>query len=402
MSWRDQLRPASFRGVAFRYEETDTELGRRNHLHEYPDRDLPYVEDLGRKAKTFSIEAYVIGDDYMAQRDALEAALDAEGPGELIHPRYGARNVSVTAARVRETTRQGRMAVFSITFTEAGNRSEPSATTATDKQTQSAAGGLATAAENELADNFDIDGQPGWVSLGVTDTLNSFTSQLNQVQGMIAGPGNAVADFTGAITRFENELTGLLQTPAALATNITSLVAALESLPGNVANSLQVYETLFDFSVAAPAANTAAAQTLVRSQQQLVHLVKVAAVAGAARVSSQIPFDSSAEALAARDWLLAAMDSLANYTDPVTGLPADDGEYDALSALRHAVVEDLNTRAAKLPQIVSHTLNHYVPAVVLAWDLYGDAERGDEIVARNHVARPGFLPAGEPLEVLNA
>jgi len=42
-----------------------------------------------------------------------------------------------------------------------------------------------------------------------------------------------------------------------------------------------------------------------------------------------------------------------------------------------------------------------MPAIVLAYRLYGDAERADEIVARNRVRHPGFVPGGQPLEVLS-
>lgn len=47
MSWKNKLRPASFRGASFGVESHQTEQGRRTQVHEYPGRDDPYVEDLG-------------------------------------------------------------------------------------------------------------------------------------------------------------------------------------------------------------------------------------------------------------------------------------------------------------------------------------------------------------------
>ena len=44
------LREASFKGAPFHVEETGGQFGRRTVLHEYPFRDLPYGEDLGRSA----------------------------------------------------------------------------------------------------------------------------------------------------------------------------------------------------------------------------------------------------------------------------------------------------------------------------------------------------------------
>ncbi|TNY06237.1 DNA circularization protein, partial [Escherichia coli] len=47
----DDLRPASFRGVGFFVASDQGEYGRRGPVHEYPNRDNPYFEDLGEKAR---------------------------------------------------------------------------------------------------------------------------------------------------------------------------------------------------------------------------------------------------------------------------------------------------------------------------------------------------------------
>jgi prophage DNA circulation protein len=72
MGWKDNLLPASFRGVAFFYEDTSREGGRRLANHEFPLRDENYLEDLGLRAKVHRIRGYVLGDDYFSDRDALE------------------------------------------------------------------------------------------------------------------------------------------------------------------------------------------------------------------------------------------------------------------------------------------------------------------------------------------
>jgi len=57
VSWRDNLRPASFRGVAFEVSEHTVDLGRRFAVHEYPLRDAAEIEDMGKLARTYSVEA---------------------------------------------------------------------------------------------------------------------------------------------------------------------------------------------------------------------------------------------------------------------------------------------------------------------------------------------------------
>ena len=89
MTWRDEYEIGSFRGATFRTAGHERSGGRRIAIHEFPSRDEPLVEDLGRKARQFSIECHVIGAEYRGAREALLTALEDEGPGLLIHPWHG-------------------------------------------------------------------------------------------------------------------------------------------------------------------------------------------------------------------------------------------------------------------------------------------------------------------------
>ena len=66
--WRAKLRKASFRGVEFGVTDAEGEGGRRTVTHEFPQRDLPYVEDMGLATAKFTLQAFVLGADYMGVR----------------------------------------------------------------------------------------------------------------------------------------------------------------------------------------------------------------------------------------------------------------------------------------------------------------------------------------------
>jgi prophage DNA circulation protein len=126
--WKLALHPASYKEVGF-YVEVDTKAsGRRIHVHEYPKRDVPYAEDMGRHAKKFSITCYVIGrqrdhvwTDYQEQRDKLIKALETEGSGKLVRPTTNQDDdVLVESYSVSERREKGGFAQFEITFVEAG------------------------------------------------------------------------------------------------------------------------------------------------------------------------------------------------------------------------------------------------------------------------------------------
>jgi prophage DNA circulation protein len=119
MSWRDRLRPASFRAVGF-YVDAGTKIGgRRGVTFEFPKRDSPLDEDLGRRARRRGISGYLIGDDYDREADALEAACETEGAGLLIHPTMGPMRARCETYNRVETKAELRFCRFDMMFVEA-------------------------------------------------------------------------------------------------------------------------------------------------------------------------------------------------------------------------------------------------------------------------------------------
>lgn len=127
MTWRENLRRASFRGVTFHTDESTQIGGRRNVHHEYPKRDAPAVEDFGRRQTAWRVRAYIVGPDYMGQRDALAAALDAAGPGRYVDHWRGEVQAVVDEYRMTESSRDGGLVSFDIRFKAAGGGLAPQA-----------------------------------------------------------------------------------------------------------------------------------------------------------------------------------------------------------------------------------------------------------------------------------
>ena len=48
MSFRDRLRPASYRGVPFFVDFDEDESGKRVQVHEFAKRDDPWPEEMGQ------------------------------------------------------------------------------------------------------------------------------------------------------------------------------------------------------------------------------------------------------------------------------------------------------------------------------------------------------------------
>lgn len=409
MSWRDELRPGAFRGVAFLIEAADATVGRRIALHEYPLRDVPYAEDLGRRARRFSINCFVLGADYMRERDALQTAVEKPGAGTLVHPYYGERRVVVTDCRIRESTREGGMARFSITFTEAGERRQPRATLDTRSVVDARADETLAAAQSDFSNKFSVDGRPEFVADGAQNLLDDTVSTLRGINAKVNEATAPVANFTASLDQFGAELSTLIRTPETLAGDVVSLVGGVVGVASDVEAAINGLKGLFDWGADAAAVprTTPNRQQQADNQDALIRLVQVAGIAEAVRASARLAFEDSAtyasfdEAVGLRDQFVGAIDAITESTDSA-GNSVPDDLYSQLIDLRAAAIQDITSRAGDLQRIVSYTPAVTLPALVIAHYLYGDARRAGEIVARNGVVHPGFVTGGRALEVRTA
>jgi len=377
MSWRDEMEDGSFRGAPFFSEEHERSGGHRKTIHEYPGRNTHYVENSGQKSGAFSISAYVIGQNYRAARDALEEALLADGPGELVHPWRGRLRVEVLDFKLRETTRKGGMAEFTIEFVPAGENLQPATTVDSRSAAAAAATALSATSAAAFEDSFSVAGQPGWSVARVTDTLNDIASQIR---------GNT------------SKLVGQMSQPGALA---DSLIGAAASVVREGELAIRAFERAMDLRSTVPSFTVGSEidRARTRNEWALTSLVRQAAISQAALAASNEQPESSDDATRL---LMVASDAISAVQEDVDpfGQPVDSAIYDALSDVRAALVTHIQRVGLPLPRIQHYSPATTMPALVLAQSLYGDALRDADIIRRNRIRYPGFVPGGETLEVL--
>lgn len=133
-AWRKWLQPASFRGARFHVEAGGKESGRRIVVHEFPKKDMPYAEDMGRRAIEFTVRGYCIQYpfdatssmsplymmDYTIPRNILIAELEKEGVGKLQLPLLPPLTVVCQRYRLTEEEARGGYCTFDMGFVEYG------------------------------------------------------------------------------------------------------------------------------------------------------------------------------------------------------------------------------------------------------------------------------------------
>src|SRR5262245_6957762 len=113
-------RVASWKGMESFCDTTADEFGRRGDLYEYPlSDDIGYV-DLGRKARRFKIEGYLIGADQDDQSTRMAMRAEDPRPGTLVHPIYGTQSVAcVSLTTSADYRRDKKRTKLSFEFVEA-------------------------------------------------------------------------------------------------------------------------------------------------------------------------------------------------------------------------------------------------------------------------------------------
>lgn len=419
MSWRDRIDSelTGYYGRAkFHVEQSDTTGGRRWLIHEYPRRNLPYSEDMGLKAGEWRLQFFVAGDDYDIERDALRAELDSPGAKTLVHPYLGTFMAVASDVRFRESTRDGGVCTFQVTFAGAGQEAYPATTVDTKREVQRTADVVEEETTRDFAEKWSVEGLLGWSLVSVERDLSAIVSGINEVVGGIAddiaAQIRAPINMAGILIGGYNRLLGAVMRPInALDLYSGNSILSMLGLDDDDDDSsgqillspgtpVRAARLLFDTgtgsdSVTPPVADTP--ERLQRAQNTIAarELNGRAALLAGARLMADTDWVSRQDALAAGNDVIALIDAQMASDNTI-----DDGVYSALVDLRSAVSEDMRTRAVALPGMTSHTPLRTLPAVIVAHRLYGDARRADEIVVRNNIAHPGAVRGGMELEVL--
>lgn len=407
MSVFDKYKKGSFRDVPFLYVDSDGDLGRRKAVFEYPQGVKPYVEDMGRKARTFSMTLVVAGPDYMKKRDNLIEAFETKGSGILVHPTIGKMTVEVMAVRgPRESTQQGGTATFNVTFMESGEKDFLKYKPNTAASVSDKAYKVDTAAAVQLKKKLFLSDQL-YLLVAAGEQLKEFTEEIKQsvskytdmarnnaLTKSISDIHDAVQNITSSALDISNTAANLIRSPIDLYQSIQEIVSDIIKA---ATDPLSAFKALKDFWGYTGTNDTIPLTTTNRiieneNKTQLILAFNVAATSGAAQSASQADYASQQDADAIRHMIEDKIDDLC--------LLADVDLYNALMDLRAAVISDLVSRPG-LPGLITVTMPEDIPALVLAYRLYADAEQAGDIVARNHIVHPGFLPGGRDLEVLD-
>lgn len=396
MAWRDNLQPASFRGVPFFVESHDMSGGRRAVQHEYVQRDNPYAEDTGRKARDFSIEAYIVDQNYFALRDSLLAALEKEGPGELVHPYLGRLQVQPTTYRVRETKSDGGMVTFSLGFIEAGLNIFPGASIDNRRSILDEVFGMIDKAQGEMNKILKLVDKPQFMVDSSVGKVNDIADILTTITGKFVTAEQSVAETIGKINYLKNFATTLVKDPLSLGAAITDAFRTLkDSVTTGARDQYKAFQSLFVFGQddkPIPPITTTRVQEAA-NLEVLNRFTQMNALGMSIEAASEIPFESVLDASDIREEITFNIERQEELT-------TDDDLFQQLQDVKTEVIRGVPPPEEQLPTIGDLKINEASPSLVITYDLYNSTEFEQDLIDRNDIQHPGFFPSNQELEIL--
>lgn len=391
MSWgKDNLRPASFRGVEFKVASHDAARAKAVVVHEFPARDKPYVEELGLLAREYQVDAYLIGADYIARRDALLDAMDEEGPGELVHPWLGTLRVHGRATALHEGANEQRICRVLLTFVAAGASAPADARIDPKSSVNNAARVMLDAAEDDFAQVFVDVGKPGVAAEGAASGWERVAGKLATFD--LSGVASKAAEWQAKIEDVSDQVLAQLEAPGDFTTAVRDIFGSLFDAFGSRVELVRLLLDLSRDEQSRRAPLLYGGADADAGDQALSSFIGRNAAAEAARISVLFDWDTYDDAYNTRQSIIGVLEDV--------GKDADDATYGRVQDLIAELVAGLPSPDANLPRLDTVTLARTEPALVLAYQLYDSTARETEIVARNRVRNPAFLPSQVALQVL--
>lgn len=293
----EQLQAASFKGFSFLVNTERSESGKKLAVHEYPNSNRRYAEELGHLPPTLTINAIVHGD--INARLRFEQILREPGLGTLVHPVYGTLEVMAGIFTVNSTqTRIGEF-LFVITFYTTEENVTPSVNLVSGTQITTGVDTVQTALGNALETTYK---SPTFVdSLNTAaDKVGTFFTLIEQGSQKITNPiTRNLSAFNNVLNTARAGVFTIVQSAVNLRSAFESTFTALVNIADTPADLKDVWDDLFDFgSDDTTISNTTVKrQEIIDNRNAINDYIQIQALARAHETAAFIDYQTDTELL---------------------------------------------------------------------------------------------------------
>ena len=358
---------ASWKGMGFQVDSSSDEFGRRGQSYEYPLGEAVGYKDLGRKARKFNVEGYLIGGDQVAQTNAMALLAESPEPGLLVHPMYGPQLVAcVTLEAKADYRKEQRVTRLSFEFVEAEPSLAPYIVSITvgavlasgitavsasytnaiwtpSPQDVTTAGSISAALANRIAPATDE------ASFDAIDLLSWRQASDETASASFAGVTDPITNGTATVRRIQPEATSRLRAWNA--------------------------EVVDAQAIASP------------SVQSLIATARLSMVNDFALAAAQTSYRTIKDAITDLDFVMDVYDE----EEAIAARNCDDVLVSSIRQARANAAQAILMRNIRLPGVASTPVDGLWPSLVVAQKLYFDGKRFQDVESYNAQMSPFFI-----------
>lgn len=393
--WLKTLWRTSYKGAAF-WVETDTEGGgRRIVIHEFPMRDEPFLEDLGERYREFTVTAYVASDRADTEAAALMAICAQRGPGVLILPTQGGVLVRcLEFSRRHEKDRLGYIA-HELRFVRQGASGALASVASLINMIFVQAEAITSTVANLFATAASLANVPDYVASAFQNGTENALATMEAVRTTKVVDVAVSAEQRDAIQSAYNvlpEAIAAADTATVTSVGETVIKAALALVENmEAAEALSTFEEIIaDTPIVVQPTKWMASKWVPhveQNEQAALTLLRIAALLAYCEAIARLQLTDRQSAITLRG-------NVSRYFDEqIEALPSESYElFHAMTKMRDTTVDYLSRAVIDLAPVIRIQANAEMPSLYWAWRLYADPNRSTEIVERNRLANPSFIP----------
>lgn len=376
---------ASFRGAAFFVRSNEQGGGGRTIVTKKVPFSAERVnEDFGANVPSLSMEFFLVGVDCDVQKNALLKACGQEGAAELVHPWLG--TFQARCSDLSFTYGGDELGVIrgTITFVEESALPEKSVSVNLAGETKAKSKSF----REKLQEGFAALNSDIQLTAGI---VNNLANGLGVIMDLVTDCRKILSscnDFISAVGKIKANAYVLIRTPGDFAARVSELVTATEdlfSLDPQPKEDVNEYLDLAQIDVDTSADYTGILASMVKLVRTLAATMVVDSLVDA-------EFASVDEAREMQTKVTEAFDNMIAATDDVE-------EFMALSDLQATALMYLRETMANMAVVVEKTVRSSVNILTLAYDVYGDLDRVEDIMARNCMSQGMFVTG--PVKMLS-
>lgn len=388
-----KLNKSSFRGVPFYTQSTDESGGHRLTDHNFINGGTK-TEDNGIKNNIFKIVAYIGGDDYLDQKEALKNALNIIGSGTLIEKFNGTLDVMVDTYTIKESIKDFGQATFTITFKLAENEAIEDIQIVYNVDVRNEAlANFENDFNNELGEDLIND-----VSLGITE----FWKEVESYIKFLEEDKIAVQKMKDSIGKIISGIKTDILSVTSLTTDISNIWLSFDSvldLGAFGADPQKSFTNGIKETLLNSATRTFINEAEIIANRQIQTYTNTV-IAGITQTSilnlENVTFDTGDDLGSVKNDILTIMelleeDVIIDSISPISEIIIKQNLLDKYHSSKREFILFYTQKYSGLQNLKDNEIVATVDILNLTMDKYNNIERVEEVLINNDIVDPIFI-----------